>query len=392
MGNKNYAYINNEMLKWARSKTPFSSVEKVEAQRSNIKAKMLSNWEKGLKLPTINQAKELASLYKVPLACFYLSEHPKNEPKPYVDRRTNRGTLYARESYELWAEIKRITDNRSLMIEHVGRDFTFPSVPIYDHRLSLDELACLIREFLGIAPPYNRKTSYKGKSFKFFRDIFEKRGIMVSQLTCVSLEEAKGLSIYYDVFPVIAVNSKDFERAKVFSLFHELAHILRRSSSLCLIDFDERSDVEEKQCDRIAAEILMPEPQFREVSKKYYDNYLNWSTECLQDIGVKFAVSSTSVARRLYELKIITQFEFQSIYNRLVTEFEKEKLSLEERKKNEELKIPYFSRYLNREGYLFPKTIISAYYEGRISYGEVCQKLNVNTKHISKIERAVMSK
>ena len=47
-------------------------------------------------------------------------------------------------------------------------------------------------------------------------------------------------------------------------------------------------------------------------------------------------------------------------------------------------------RYINKEGRLFPKTIISAYYKGNISYGEMCQKLNVNSKHIANMEQAVM--
>ena len=43
----------------------------------------------------------------------------------------------------------------------------------------------------------------------------------------------------------------------------ELANIARHSSSLCMIDFDDRNDDEEKLCDRITAEILMPESSFR---------------------------------------------------------------------------------------------------------------------------------
>ena len=52
---------------------------------------------------------------------------------------------------------------------------------------------------------------------------------MVAQITGVSLSEMRGISMYYDTFPIIAINNKDFERAKVFSLFHEVAHLVRRS-------------------------------------------------------------------------------------------------------------------------------------------------------------------
>ena len=133
---------------------------------------------------------------------------------------------------------------------------------------------------------------------------------MVAQVTGIALEEMKGISIYYDRFPIIAVNNKDYERAKAFSLFHELAHLVRRSSSLCLIDFDDRNDEEEKICDKIAAEIMMPEKEFTEVADEIGLAYREWSIECLNDIADKFAVSQVSVIRRLYELKKVTKSEY----------------------------------------------------------------------------------
>ena len=120
--------------------------------------------------------------------------------------------------------------------------------------------------------------------------------------------------MYYDTFPIIAINNKDFERAKVFSLFHEVAHLVRRSSSLCLIDFDERNDEEEKICDRIAAEVLMPEESFRYVSSNALNLYGEWSDLCLISIADKYAVSTFSVVRRLRELDIINRSDYYSIY------------------------------------------------------------------------------
>ncbi len=59
-------------------------------------------------------------------------------------------------------------------------------------------------------------------------------------------------------------------------------------------------------------------------------------------------------------------------------------------KENEDFRIKYYIRYLSREGHLFPKTIISAYYKGSLSYGEMCQKLNINSIHVASMEQAVM--
>ncbi len=105
---KNYAYINKDMLIWARNETPFSAAEDVEMRVSGISASKLTAWETGPDLPSITEAKKLASVYKVPLACFYLTTPPEKTTKKYTDRRTMNGAVYCETSYELWCEISRI--------------------------------------------------------------------------------------------------------------------------------------------------------------------------------------------------------------------------------------------------------------------------------------------
>lgn len=300
MPTKNYAYVNHEMLTWARGETPFSTVEEVEQHISGISAQKLTAWENGSDLPSITEAKKLASLYKVPLACFYLSSPPEKRVKKYTDRRTLNGTVYCTTSYELWGEINRIISNREKLLEYVdAEEMGRYTLPTLEPDSTVDRVAEILRAYLGISFPFKNKNAYKNNAFNYFRSIFEHRGISVSQISGVSLDEMRGLSISYDFCPIIAINNKDFERAKVFSLFHELAHLVRRSSSLCKIDFDERNDDEEKLCDSIAAATLLPKEVFTKVAKDFYKKYAEWSSICLQDVGDKFGVSSVVVLRRL---------------------------------------------------------------------------------------------
>ena len=64
--------------------------------------------------------------------------------------------------------------------------------------------------------------------------------------------------------------------------------------------------------------------------------------------------------------------------------------SIIQNKKDREFKVKYYITYLSKEGYLFPKKVLSAYSRGDISYGEMCSTLSIKGKHISNIERAVM--
>lgn len=391
MAAKNYAYINKEMLLWARGETPFSTPEEAAAYLSGISAEQLASWESGSDLPSITEAKKLATLYKVPLACFYLSTPPEKRVKKYTDRRTMNGTVYCETSYELWSEIGRITSNREKLIEFADADEigSYP-LPTFTPDKSVDDVANELRAFLGIQLPFKAKSAYKNNAFNFFRSVFEHRGIAVSQISGVSLNEMRGLSICYDPCPIIAVNNRDFERAKVFSLFHELAHLVRRSSSLCKIDFDERNDDEEKICDRIAAATLLPKAPFLETAKKVFAKYNEWSSVSLQAVGDKYGVSSVVVLRRLYELGSIQKSMYIKIYKLLNDEFEAKRELIEQSRKGKNIPVYFHVKYLNQQGYLFPRAILNAHANGKLTYGEMCRTLNVNSKHIGNIERAVM--
>jgi len=388
---KNYAYVSKEMLIWARGETPFSVPEEAVVHLRGISAEQLIAWEGGYELPSINEAKKLAALYKVPLACFYLSTPPEKHVKKYTDRRTMNGTVYCKTSYELWSEIGRIASNREKLLELANADEigNYP-LPTFTPNKTVDDVADELRGFLGIQLPFKTKSAYKNNAFSFFRSAFEHRGIAVSQISGVSLNEMRGLSICYDTCPIIAINNKDYERAKVFSLFHELAHLVRRSSSICRIDFDERNDDEEKVCDSIAAATLLPKKPFLETTKRIFAKYNEWSSISLQAVGDKFGVSSVVVLRRLYELGSIRKSMYIEIYKMLNDEFESNRKLIEQSREEKNISIPFYVKYLNQQGYLFPRAILNAHANGKLTYGEMCRTLNVNSKHIGNIERAVM--
>ena len=392
MAAKKYAYINYKMLVWARSTTPFETTTDVQ-EKVNIDSSKIDSWEKGEDYPSITEAKKLANLYKLPFASFFLSTPPEREPRPYTDRRTDKGTIYHETSYELWAEIGRIIGNREKMMEFINEedeDESFESIPIFDEEIDVEELGNTIRRYLGVQLPFKNKSAYNQKSFNFYRSVLESKGILVSQISGVSLDEMKGISIFHDRYPIIAVNNKDYERAKTFSLMHELAHIIRRSSSLCMIDFNERNDDEEKLCDRIAAEVLMPKDIFIDLAKHIINRYYKWDYDSLGLLADRFGVSVFSVIRRLFEIGMLDKADYISLYGEISDEFMENQAEIDARNEGRQLIIPFYVKYLNKEGYLFAKTIMNSYSKGRISYGEMCKTLGVSSKHINKMERAVM--
>ena len=391
MGRKNYAFVNPQMLVWARSETPFETLESVEEISPSITAKNLEAWEKGDDYPSITEAKKLASLYKLPFATFYLSEEPARKVKRYTDRRTLKGFYSENISYALWSEIQRIESNRDSIVEFTEDETpvrAIPSIPKDD----VIEIATAIRAYLGLDTPLRSKTAYGANPFNYYRHIVERNNIIVAQVSGVDIEEMKGLSIYFDSYPIIAINNKDYDRSKVFSLFHELAHIFRRSSSLCTIDMDEHSDQEETICDRIAAAALMPEEAFKQIANECITRIGAVNSICIDRIAGRFGVSTISALRRMHETKVISRKLFFDLLGVITDEYNANIAYIEAARKGKNVPVFYHVKYLNQNGFLLPRTVLMAHASGKITHGEMCRALGVNSKHIGSLEQAVMFK
>lgn len=391
MGRKNYAYINPRMLVWARSETPFKTTEDLELEFPSISAKDLDAWEKGEDFPSITEAKKLASIYKLPFAAFYLSEIPAKKVKRYTDRRTLRGFYSDEISYTLWGEIQRIESNRDSILEFTEDEDLHRTIPNIAND-NVTEIATAIRAYLGLKTPLRTKSAYGSNPFNYYRNIIERNGIIVGQVSGVEIEEMKGLSIYFDSYPIIAINNKDYDRSKVFSLFHELAHIFRRSSSLCTIDTDEHSDQEETLCDRIAAETLMPEAIFQQIAKECIARIGVVNSICIDRIAGRFGVSTFSALRRMFETNVINRKTFFDLLDIITSEFNANIARIEAARKGKNIPVFYHVKYLNQNGFLLPRTVLIAHATGKITHGEMCRALGVNSKHIGSIEQAVMFK
>ena len=73
MAKKNLAYINKEMLIWARNETPFViGPEQVSLRFPRMSAEKISRWEAGEELPSVRTPKVSEKIYTHPFVCFYV--------------------------------------------------------------------------------------------------------------------------------------------------------------------------------------------------------------------------------------------------------------------------------------------------------------------------------
>ena len=82
---------------------------------------------------------------------------------------------------------------------------------------------------------------------------------------------------------------------------------------------------------------------------------------------------------------------YSSMYDEYSRKFEENQAEIDINNENRENHIPYHFRFLNKEGYLYTRTIMNSYSKGYISLGELCNTLGIKRSHIDNMERAVMS-
>ncbi len=383
MGNKNYAYINCEMLKWARERTPIK-IEEIPLRMKEFSSEQIENWENGTEYPSVNQAKKLCNLYDIPFAALYLSKLPNVDNTTYIDRRTYMDNLDGDISYELWKEINRLKSCRECAIEFLNLEEYRNVFKDINPNFSTNDISNKIREIFSIETPFKNKTAYSNNAFNYFRNKIESIGVMVLQIENISIKEIRGISLNYEILPIIAVNKNDSDRAKVFTLFHEIAHLVRRTSNLCLIDFNEREDEEEKICNNLAANILIPEITLDSIinGKDLSDDRV------ITNLSDRYAVSKFVIIKRLYDLNKIDFVLYKSKYEKYLDIFNEIKKI--KKKQGQKIIVTQDKKLISSSGKLYPKIILNAYYEGKISFGEVCNTLNVNSRYIDNIERMVM--
>ena len=127
-----------------------------------------------------------------------------------------------------------------------------------------------IRELLAVPVETQLDWGSAGDAFRGWRSALEDVGVVVFQLS-LGKKGIRGFSAWDDFAPLVAVNTAYHPTARVFTLFHEVGHLLRRDDAACL-RFMRPGDAEagiERWCERLSANLLMPSEALADVAGRY---------------------------------------------------------------------------------------------------------------------------
>jgi Zn-dependent peptidase ImmA (M78 family)/transcriptional regulator with XRE-family HTH domain len=296
------------LITWARKR---AGISVVDAAR---KFKRIQAWEDGKSSPTYPQLEQLAGAFKVPIAVFFFPEPPaipdihetfRTLPDAEFDQIPGRVRLLLRKAKALQLNLMELTGGRNPAERLVTRDIAF------DAGMNLSEMAERVRLYLRVSLDVQRGWADDDTALKHWRDSLLAVGIYVFK-DAFRVDEFSGFCLYDDIFPLIYVNNSSTKTRQIFTLFHELAHLLFHTSGIdtihdayipALADDAQRIEI---LCNRFAAEFLLPEAALIAATRG-----LEPTEVTAERVAASFHVSREVVFRRFLDRGFIDQ----STYN-----------------------------------------------------------------------------
>ena len=163
----------------------------------------------------------------------------------------------------------------------------------------------------------------------------ESLGVAVFQLS-LTQDNVRGFAIVDDIIPIIGIKrGGEPPHSKIFTLFHELGHILLNEGAISDLSLNPAWELE-KWCNAFAAEVLMPTSellQMRILQEYQTQGQKIWAKKDLVDLANHFHVGPLAILRSLLENGLTTKAFYKE--------------------KHEKWNKPQFGRAKNPEGQKF---------------------------------------
>lgn len=298
------AEIDGDMLVWARAVMRMSP--EVAANKLGVTVDQLRSWEHGKKKPTVRQLRKIAKAYGQSFAAFYLPDPPAPFDPDIKDYRRAPGETLERLEPELMLDLRTSYERRESVLELLQEGGEPPKT--FDLRTNKDAnpefVGPTLRTALGLTTEIQESWRSTAEAFSYWRTATEALGVLVFQSKRLPYPSVKAYSITADKLPAIVLNRKDRVEGRIFSLAHELAHLMLHASGVCDLSADpslppEKQDIE-IFCNAVAGAAVVPrESLLRHPIVVQHGDDPFWSLDDLTNLSAYFGISREVVLRRL---------------------------------------------------------------------------------------------
>jgi Zn-dependent peptidase ImmA (M78 family)/transcriptional regulator with XRE-family HTH domain len=385
------AEVNPELLRWARETSGLSPEE--AARKLQVKVERLRQWEEGQLGPTVPQLRKAATVYKRPLATFFLPKPPETAAPLHDFRRLPEGGGERTMSPALLLAMRRARRRRRVAVELAranGR--VVEAFPVQaELRDDPDQLGARLRSFLAVTLAEQSSWMSLYQPLNAWISALEARDVLVFQTSNVAIDEMRGFSISDQAFPAIVLNTKDSPRARVFTLMHEVVHLALNEGGVCdplktrrmAQSLDDKVEV---FCNRVAGALLVPADALAAIEfVRSVSQPQSWADAELKQLAQVFGVSEEVILRRLLILGKTT-YQFYESKRKAYREAYAIRKQAEASK---EIKIPQSRLVVRNNGRLYTQLVLDALDNDSITFADVADYLSTNLKHLESITNLI---
>jgi len=368
-----YMPVTPGVVTWAREGAGYSLVE---AEKT---FKKIGLWEKGELFPTYPQLEQLAEKFKVPIAVFFFPEAP-NVPKVDETFRTlsqedmdnipPKIRLLLRKASAMQINLAELNDGRNPAKKPITKDFTL----LLDQ--DLDSLAQELRGYLGVTIDEQFSWGTVEDALENWRQVLTDHGVYIFK-DAFKENRYFGFCLYDETFPIIYVNNSATKTRQIFTIFHELAHLLFHTSGIDILNDDyinmlpENSRKIEIACNRFAAKFLVPDDSLNNELKD-----LPYNRDSASLLADKYGVSREVIYRKLLDRGLIDQREYSSAAQSWQSSGNKSSSSGGD----------YYYSQLAYLGKSYVGLAFEKFYQNRFDTVQLAEYLNITPKNVSTFE------
>ena len=364
--------ITPAVVQWARERSGYS----LEDAKRHFKK--IAAWEAGEALPTYVQVEDMAERFRVPVAVFFFPKPPEVPPLEKSFRTLTaqdfaaiprRVRLFLRQGQAMQLNLAELNDNKNPSQRLITRDLKVTL------NTSLDDIAADVRKYLGVSVDQQAGWKNVDQALDKWREVFAtKAGIFVFK-DAFRAPNYFGFCLYDDEFPVIYINNSSAKSRQIFTLFHELGHLLFHTSGVDLLDdpfIKHLGDAEQRIeviCNGLAARVLVPDDLLDTMLKGMKIGRLAAS-----QLADHFNVSREVIYRKFLDRGLIAADEYVSAA--------KEWAAQMRRPDNKESSGNYYNSQHAYLGQRYIDLAFTRYYQQRFDRRQLAEYLNMKPKSL----------
>lgn len=369
--------ITPTVLAWARERAGYT----LEAAASHFPK--IASWEEPESddAPSYPQLEKLAEKFKVPVAVFFFPSPPDLPPieetfrtlgPEQIEQIPPNVRLLLRKARSFQIGLEELYQGRNAAQRLITNDLAFKPTD------NVDVIASAVRDYLGISLESQSAWTDTDTALKQWRRVFFEAGVYVFK-DQFRTEGFSGFCLYHDEFPIIYVNNTTTKTRQIFTLFHELAHLLFHTSGVDTPndDYIDALSLDNRRieviCNRLAARLLVPEKAFERAFAGRAPTEATAS-----EIAQLFNVSREFIYRKFLDRDLITDGD----YDAAVVRWNQQKKKSSSGGDHYNSKIAYLGdEYITRA--------FQRFYQNQIDANQLADYLDTKPKNLSRLEEYV---